>query len=106
MDFQPGSNLENDPTNREMMLKLSAENLDLKHQISVISSQLTTLQSSMAAQIGAFTAQMANMAQQIARLPRSANPSQTNQPTTTPPKLATKPVTGATERGSGASEGV
>ena len=93
LDFQPGSNLENDPTNREMMLKLSAENLELKHQISVISSQLTTLQSSMAAQIGAFTAQMANMAQQIARLPRSANPSQTNQPTTTPPKLATKPTT-------------
>ena len=80
------------------MLKLSAENLDLKHQISVISSQLTTLQSSMASQIGAFTAQMANMAQQIARLPRnlnSTNPSQTNQPpqpTTTPPKQATKPT--------------
>ena len=42
MDFQLGSNLENDPTNREMMLKLSAENLDLKYQISVISSITTT----------------------------------------------------------------
>ena len=41
------------------MLKLSAENLGLKHQISVISVQLTTFQTSVAAQI---TAQMANMA--------------------------------------------
>ena len=59
----PGNDLEC-PSNREMALKLSPENLDLKRQIS---AQLTTLQSSRAARMGDFTAQMTNMAQKMAQ---------------------------------------
>ena len=55
------------------MLKLSAENLDLEHRIPVVSDQLTTFQPPMAAQMGAFTVQMANMAQQTARTSRTVS---------------------------------
>ena len=53
----PDSDLDNDLPNCEMTPTPSGENLDLKHQISVISSQLTAFQSSLAAQTGALTAQ-------------------------------------------------
>lgn len=79
-----------------MILKLSAENLDLKHQVSAISAQLTTFQSSMATQSGALTAQIVNMPQQIARASRTGTAAAASpflQPTTTtPPKPATKPT--------------
>ena len=50
-----------------MVLKLPAENFDLKHQIPVVSAQLVTFRSAMTAKIRAPTAHMANPAQQTAR---------------------------------------
>ena len=68
-----------------MMRKVLADNLDLRHQVSVLASQIATMQTGMTAQFGGMAAQMANLSQQIARSSRtnqSANP----QPATTPAK--------------------
>jgi hypothetical protein len=64
---------------REMLLKLTAENMDLKHQISIVSSQMTTLQTSLAAQLSALTAQVATLGKQVAR-----NNNRTNTPNPPP----------------------
>ena len=55
------------------MHRLLTDDLDLRHQVSVPASQIATLQTGMDAQLGSVTAQMVNLAQQVARVNSRAN---------------------------------
>lgn len=54
-------------TLKTMMYKVLADNLDLRNQVSVLASQIATLQTGINAQLGDMSAQVANLSQGIAR---------------------------------------
>lgn len=54
--------------------KVLADNLDLRHQVSVPASQIATLQTGMNAQLGGMSGQVASLSQQIARTNSRMNP--------------------------------
>ena len=65
-----------DPTtgNRlsDLEIRLLAENSDLRHWISILSAQLTTLQASITSQFGGLSAQVVNLSQKMAKLAAGA----------------------------------
>ena len=63
-------------TLKTMMHKVLADNLDLRNQVSVLASQIATLQMGINAQLGGMSAQVANLSQQIARTNNSLRASQ------------------------------
>ena len=50
-------------SDRTTIQRLSDENVDLRHQISVLCTQLTNFQTSMTSQIGSLLAQATNLSQ-------------------------------------------
>lgn len=58
---------------KTMMHKVLADNLKLRHQFSVLASQIATLQTGMNAQLGGMSAQVANPSQQVASANSCAN---------------------------------
>ena len=60
-------------SDRTTIQRLSDENVDLRHQISVLCAQLTNFQTSMTSQIGSLSAQVTNLSQQLARKSAAAS---------------------------------
>lgn len=79
-------------TLKTMMHKVLAGNLDLRHQISVLASQITLPQSGMNAQLGGVLAQMVNLSQQAARANSRA------KQTTAIPAQAAQPAENRTDK--------
>ena len=74
---------------REMILHLSAENTDLKHQISVLCAQMVTSQASMTAQLSGLSSQVIQLSQQLAKSESMTNTAPTSATTKTYPSVST-----------------
>ena len=66
-------------SDRSTIQRVSDENVDLRHHISVLCAQLTNFQTSMTSQIGSLSAQVPNLSPQQAR--KSAAAPTGNSPT-------------------------
>ena len=59
-------------SDRTTIQHLSDENVDIRHQIAILCTQLTNFQISKTSQIGSLASQVTNLSQQLARKPAAA----------------------------------